>query len=108
MGNITGISSQINSDANSASGTIGGLGNLFYSTRNILNPGSQQWSEVDNHGSIYGTTLSPGQVRSATIPGFLEGSHLRGNNSFFATPLGFMVIIGVIIAIIFIIFDRKK
>lgn len=108
MGNISGIANNINSDADNASGTIGSLGNLFYSTRNVLNPGKTQWSEVDNHGSIYGTTVSPQQVQNATIPGFLEGSHLRGNNSFFATPIGFMLLIGATIAILFLIFDRKK
>ncbi len=109
MGNYNSISQDVQSGANSTAGTVGSLGNLFYSTRNILNPGGTQFAEDQTPGGAYfGTTLSPATTRSASLPGILEGMHLKGSNSFFATPLGFMIIISIVIFAIYFIFERGK
>lgn len=109
MGSYSGVANGIKSDANLTSGSIGSLGNLFYSTRNIFNPGGTQWAEEQTPGgSYFGTTLAPGTVRTASTPGILEGMHLRGSNSFFATPLGFLLVITAVVLVVWLVVERGK
>lgn len=109
MGSYAGIAQGVQSDANLSANTIGGLGNLYYSTRNILNPGGTQFGELQTPGGGYfGTTIPQSTLHTAAMPGILEGMHLRGSDSFFATPLGFLIILSVAIFIIWLIIDRRK
>ncbi len=109
MGSYNAIAQGVQGDANTTAGTVGSLGNLYYSTRNIFNPGGTQFAEEQTPGGAYfGTTISPSTTRTAAVPGILEGMHLRGSNSFFATPIGFLVVISLIVLVFYFIFDRSK